>query len=48
MKSIDQIIGYIEGRLSVLNHFDPPMAVASELERLLTYIKGDENNNDKK
>jgi len=43
MKSIEQIVGYIEGRLSVLKHRDPPSAEAYELELILNYIKSDNN-----
>lgn len=42
MKSVDQIIGYIEGRLSILEDFEPPKLEVEELKNLLRYINGEE------
>lgn len=43
MKSIDQIIGYIEGRISVLKGFEPERVEVYVLRDILDYIKEDEN-----
>lgn len=45
MKSTEQIIAYIEGRLSVLEGYEPERAESYELRRILNYIKTDENGN---
>lgn len=42
VKSVDQIIGYIEGRLSILEDFEPPTLEVKELRNLLRYINGEE------
>lgn len=43
MKSVDQIIGYIEGRISVLKGFEPERVEVYVLRDILDYIKEDEN-----
>ena len=45
MKSVDQIIGYIEGRISVLNGFEPERVEVYVLRDILDYIKEGENDN---
>ena len=45
MKSVDQIIGYIEGRISVLKGFEPERVEVYALRDILDYIKEDENDN---
>lgn len=43
MKSVDQIIGYLEGKLSVLSGFEPEKIEAYLLKEILHYIKSDNN-----
>lgn len=43
MKSVDQIIGYIDGRISVLKEFEPERVEVYVLRDILNYIKEDEN-----
>lgn len=43
MKSVDQIIGYIEGRISVMKGFEPERVEVYVLRDILNYIKEDEN-----
>ena len=43
MKSVDQIIGYIEGRISVLKGSEPERVEVYVLRDILDYIKEDEN-----
>ena len=45
MKSVDQIIGYIEGRISVMKGFEPERVEVYALQDILNYIKEDENDN---
>ena len=39
VKSVDQIIGYLEGKLSAVKGFDPPKAEEYLIKEILNYIK---------
>lgn len=41
VKSVDQIIGFLEGKLSIVKSYDPPTMEAYVIEQILSYIKED-------